>query len=141
MDDLSRSFTMADYSISRILSTLLAVVMLGASLPAPVAARMIGSEETISASRSGADRAAVEGWLGRSEVREQMLAMGVDPAEVDARVAALGDAEIAELAGRMDTMPVGSASVVGVLFTVFIILLVTDILGLTKVFPFTRAVR
>lgn len=132
---------MADYSISRFLSAMLVMVMLGASLPAPVAARMIGSEETISASQADADRAAVEGWLGRAEVREQMLSMGVEPAEVDARVAALGDAEIAELAGRMNTMPVGSASVVGVLFTVFIILLVTDILGLTKVFPFTRPVR
>jgi len=38
-------------------------------------------------------------------------------------------------------MPVGSSSVLGILFTVFIILLVTDILGLTKVFPFTRPVR
>lgn len=131
---------MADYSISRFLSLMLVIVMLGASLPAPVAARMIGSEETIGASRADADRAAVEGWLGRAEVREQMLSMGVDPAEVDARVAALGDAEIAELAGRMDTMPVGSG-VVGVLFAVFIVLLVTDILGLTKVFPFTRSMR
>ena len=28
-----------------------------------------------------------------------------------------------------------------VVFTVFIVLLVTDILGFTKVFPFTRSVR
>jgi hypothetical protein len=42
---------------------------------------------------------------------------------------------------QIDQDPAGAADVVGVLFTVFIILLVTDILGLTKVFPFTRSVR
>jgi len=31
--------------------------------------------------------------------------------------------------------------VLGLIFTVFIVLLVTDIMGLTKVFPFTRSVR
>jgi hypothetical protein len=31
--------------------------------------------------------------------------------------------------------------VLGILFAVFVILLITDILGLTKVFPFTRPVR
>jgi len=31
--------------------------------------------------------------------------------------------------------------VLGILFAVFIILLITDILGLTKIFPFTRPVR
>jgi hypothetical protein len=38
-------------------------------------------------------------------------------------------------------LPAGGSSVIGVLFAVFIILLITDILGLTKVFPFTRPVR
>ena len=44
------------------------------------------------------------------------------------------------LAGRMDQAPAGG-EFLGLLFTVFIVLLVTDILGLTKVFPFTRSVR
>ena len=46
-------------------------------------------------------------------------------------------AEAAQMADRLDEMPAG-ASVVGALFAVFVILLVTDILGLTNVFPFTR---
>ena len=45
-----------------------------------------------------------------------------------------------QVAGRIDQAPAGG-DILGVLFTVFIVLLVTDILGLTKVFPFTRSVR
>ena len=56
------------------------------------------------------------------------------------RVNALTDAEAAQMAEQIDRAPAGG-DVLGLLFTVFIILLVTDILGLTKVFPFTRPVR
>ena len=50
------------------------------------------------------------------------------------------DAEIAQLNQRIDQMPAGG-DVLSIIFTVFIILLITDILGFTKVFPFTRSVR
>ena len=52
----------------------------------------------------------------------------------------MSDSEVAQLAGRIDQAPAGG-DVLGILFTVFIVLLVTDIMGLTKVFPFTRSVR
>jgi hypothetical protein len=63
----------------------------------------------------------------------------VSPEDVKARVAALTDDEAAQLAGRIDSLPAGG--ILGLILLVFIILLVTDILGLTKVFPFTRPVR
>lgn len=56
------------------------------------------------------------------------------------RVQAMSNAEVAQLAGRLDQTPAGG-DVLGVLLTIFIVLLVTDIVGLTKVFPFTRSVR
>ena len=52
----------------------------------------------------------------------------------------MSDSEVAQLAGRIDQAPAGG-DVLGILFTVFIVLLVTDIMGFTKVFPFTRSVR
>ena len=67
--------------------------------------------------------------------------MGVDPRLARERVDALTDAQIERIAGRFEQLPAGGASVVGVLFAVFVILLVTDILGLTRVFPFTRPAR
>ena len=50
------------------------------------------------------------------------------------------DGTTRDLAGKVGTAPAG-AGIVGALVFVFVVLLVTDILGLTKVFPFTRSVR
>ena len=127
--------------LCRFLSPLLiAALVLGslpvAAAPAP-AGGMITTQDALSAERAQSDRERIHAVLARDDVRDQLVAQGVDPAEVEARVAALSDAEAAQMAERLDQMPAG-ASVVGALFAVFVILLVTDILGLTNVFPFTR---
>lgn len=85
-------------------------------------------------------RARVTAFLQRADVRQAMQAQGVQGEAAVERVNAMSDAEVAQLAGRIDQAPAGG-DVLGMLFTIFIILLVTDILGLTKVFPFTRSVR
>jgi hypothetical protein len=85
-------------------------------------------------------RATVNQFLARDEVRQAMLGQGVSPQAALERVAAMSDSEVAQLAGRIDQAPAGG-EVLGLLFTVFIVLLITDIMGLTKVFPFTRSVR
>lgn len=79
--------------------------------------------------------------LARADVREALAARGVDAAQVEARVAALTDAEARQIAEQLDRLPAGASDVIGVLFAIFIILLITDILGLTKIFPFTRPVK
>ena len=56
-------------------------------------------------------------------------------------IPALSDAEAQQLARTIDSAPAGASDLVGVLVFIFVLLLVTDILGLTKVFPFTRSVR
>ncbi|HVJ23762.1 MAG TPA: PA2779 family protein, partial [Burkholderiales bacterium] len=51
------------------------------------------------------------------------------------------DAEAAELAARIDDLPAGGIGIVGAILVVFLVLLLTDILGYTKIFPFTRSAR
>jgi hypothetical protein len=65
----------------------------------------------------------------------------VNPGEIKTRVGALTDAEAAELAGRIDELPAGGVGILGAILIVFLVLLLTDILGYTKVFPFTRPMR
>jgi hypothetical protein len=79
--------------------------------------------------------------LDRADLAAMLQARGVSADEMRARIDALTDAEARQLVQQIDEAPAGASEIVGVLFTVFIILLVTDILGLTKVFPFTRSVR
>lgn len=81
-------------------------------------------------------RARVNAFFARSDVRQAMMNEGVDAASAQARVDAMSDDEIRALDGRIAKAPAGG-DVLGIIFTVFVILLVTDILGFTKVFPFT----
>jgi hypothetical protein len=86
------------------------------------------------------DRQRVAELLDRAEVRAALEARGVDLNEAKKRVAALTDEEVALIAGKLDEVPAGG-DVLGVIVFLFLVLLVTDILGFTKVFPFTRPVR
>lgn len=116
------------------------------SVPAGLAhAGTVATEDVLRAETAAAtarlDRDLLRGLLGRDDVRAQLEARGVDARAARERVDALTDDEVATLAGRVGTLPAGGSDVIGVIFAVFVILLVTDILGLTKVFPFTRSVR
>ena len=89
----------------------------------------------------GAERQRIAAILERESVRDQLAAHGVGIEQAQARVAALTDAEAAELAARIEAMPAGGVDVLGVALVVFLVLLLTDILGYTKIFPFTKPAR
>lgn len=105
-----------------------------------VQAAMIGTEQLAAATAAEQNRAKITAALDRPEVIAALEQRGVERQEAHARVAALTDAEAASVAGQIDSLPAGG-DVVGALLLIFVVLLVTDILGLTKVFPFTRSRR
>lgn len=91
---------------------------------------------------AAAQRAHVLAYLDRPEVVAGLTERGVSADEARVRVAALTDGEVLQLAHTLDTAPAGAdGGVIGVIVFIFVLLLVTDILGLTKVFPFTRSAR
>ena len=117
-------------------------LMLGTGLPLPAHAALIGTEQLLQS--DSAARATISAFLARAEVRRELAARGVDPADAQARVAALSDEQTQDLAARIDQLPAGGdgvGDVLGAIVLIFVILLITDILGLTKVFPFTRPVH
>jgi hypothetical protein len=88
-----------------------------------------------------ARRAHVLATLNRADVAQALADKGVDMAAARARVAALSGDEVMALADQLDTAPAGAADVLGTIVFIFVLLLITDILGFTKVFPFTRSIR
>ena len=126
----------------RLIASIVAVSCTVAALP--VHAVIVPTDAVAPAStaapNAASERARVGAFFARDDVRQALIGQGVDAEAAQARVAALSDAEVADLAARIDTAPAGG-DVLGLVFTVFVILLVTDILGLTKVFPFTRSIR
>lgn len=113
------------------------VCMTGMGLPIQAHAGIV-STQSVSAS---AARHRIELMLERADVRKQLEADGVNPADVQARVNALTNQQVTKLATEMNRLPAGGDGLIGALVFVFLVLLVTDILGLTKVFPFTRPIR
>ena len=120
----------------------LALVLFALTGPVDAArAALVTTEQAIAGQVAAGDRDRVAAFLARDDVRAQMVALGVDPAEAAQRVAGLSDAEVQRIAGQLDRLPAGQSAigaVVGAVVIIFLVLLVTDLLGLTDVFPFVR---
>lgn len=129
--------------LSRTLALPMALLLLVEVGPLPLAhAAMVSTEQVISED-AATDRERVMNFLAREDVRREIEALGIDPEEAAARAKALSDEEIARVANKLDETAVGQSAVgiiVGALLLVFVILLITDLLCWTKVFPFTRCV-
>ena len=105
---------------------------------APVSqAAMIGTDQVISNTQSQADRAHLIEMLDRADLADQLRSAGVDPDYLKERVSSLTDDEVALLNEQMDQLPAGG-DVLGVAVFVFLVLLLTDILGYTDIFPFIK---
>ena len=109
-------------------------------LPMTAQAAIVSTDEAMSTPVAAANRDRVNTFLTRADVRKALQEQGVNGDAAVERVKAMSDTEVAQLAGRIDQAPAGG-DILGILFTIFIVLLVTDIMGLTKVFPFTRSIR
>jgi Family of unknown function (DUF6627) len=126
--------------LRRLMALTLAVVMFVLTGPIDAArAALVTTEQAIEPAAPVDQRARVTAFLARDEVRRQMAALGVDPVEAAHRVASLSDAEVQKIAGQLDRLPAGGDAVVAVIgaaLFIFLVLLITDILGLTHIFPF-----
>ena len=122
--------------IRRFIASLLILSLASLGVAAPAQAAMVTTDTAVAVT----ERGRISSLLDRADVRAQLQAYGVDAADVKMRVAAMTDEEAAQLAAQLDSLPTGG-SIVGAIVLVFLVLLITDILGFTKIFPFTRSVR
>lgn len=134
------------YRIARPVSLVLAVYVFMISGPHQAAwAALIGTETVMDAARVQNARERVRSLMAREDIQAALVERGIDPQEARARAEALSDAEAVRLADTVESLPAGGVSalglVIGAILIVFIILLITDILGYTSVFPFTKRHR
>ena len=124
--------------LTKPVSHLVVLGLLALSLHLPAAhAGMIGTEAVVNAAQVQQDRERLRSALNRDDVQAQLIARGVDPAQVRARVDSLTDQEVQALNGKLDQLPAGGDAL-ELLVLVFIVLLITDILGFTNIFPFVK---
>jgi len=129
----------------RFTALIMAAVMFMVSIPVNAAkAGLVKTEEVIDQSVVKANRERVRDFLQRKDVLREMTRLGIRPEEAERRVDALTNAEVAQIAGYLDNAPAGQSAVVaflGVVLIIFLVLLLTDLLGLTDIFPFVKKPR
>ena len=101
--------------------------------PATATAGVISTQQALSDEMRAAKETQVRSSLARDDVRQAMQRLGVDPADADARIASLSDAELVRMQGELDSLPAGgdALAVIGV---VFLVLLILELVGVTNIF-------
>lgn len=103
-------------------------------------AGMVGTEQLLVAEQVQMDRVQLLATLSRADVKQQLSDMGVDPRQAAERVARMTDAEIAALSEGLGDLPAGSG-VLGAVVLIFVVFVITDVIGATDIFPFIHPVN
>ena len=125
-----------------LISLFMATIMLLIATPyQPLLAAMVPTEATIYEIDAQDARDHLKTLISRNDIKNALIAHGINPDEAKARVDSLSDSEAIEAAGKIDQLPAGGGvfgAIIGAALIVFLVLLLTDILGYTDVFPFVR---
>ncbi len=121
----------------RIVASILCVAILNLGSPLVARAAVIGTLEAVQSQHRAADLATVNSALAREQVRAQLGALGVDATRIEARVAAMTDADLRSLAGELNSLPAGgdALAIVGIVFLVLLILEAVGVIDIFKKFP------
>jgi hypothetical protein len=130
-------------NIKRVFVGFLLSVFAFVNVTQSVQAAIISTGQVAAANASQQNREKVAAALARPEVMAQLEQFGVGKLEAQARVAALTDAEAASLAGEIDKLPAGASNWAwaGWIAGIFLILVITDLLGWTHIFPWAKSKR
>ncbi len=125
---------MRSEKLQRACVALVSVSFLALGMQIPAAASVIGTAEAIAASSQTYSLATVHAAVSRDDVRAKLAELGVDAVQLDGRLAALSEAELAMLADRLDEAPAGGGAleVIGIVFVVLLILELTGVIDIFK---------
>lgn len=88
----------------------LLVIATALALPVQAArAELISTDEVVSHSSIQEERDKVQAFLSRADAQQNLVTLGVNPELAKQRVDALTDAEVVNLAGKIDSLPAGGA--------------------------------
>ena len=110
-----------------LLCLLIFTAVMAVSLPSQAA--MVGTAQ-LQANQSGVDLGSIT--VKRDWIKEQLIVGGVEAADAVLRVAALTDAQVLKIHQRIDKEPAGGS---GTLIIIFLILVITELMGVTDIVP------
>ncbi len=123
-------------------SLFMAAVTLLIAVPyQPLLAAMVPTDATIYDNKAEEARDYLKSLISRDDIRKSLLSKGIDPDETKIRVESLTDSEATAVADQIEQLPAGGGAIgviIGAALIIFLVLLATDILGYTDVFPFVN---
>lgn len=128
--------------IGRPLLHLLLITFSAMSIYVPASqAAIIGTDQalnyTINQQQLSDTRSQLKQMLAQDSVKQQLATLGVDDRDIQSRVDNMSDQELLVMADKMEQLPTGQG-IVGLAVFLFLVFLITDILGYTDVFPFVN---
>ncbi len=132
--------------LCRFIALPLALVMFLVSAPITMVANaaLVSTDTVISSLSAQQDREKVLNFFSREDVSSQFRSLGLSPDEARARVQAMSDEELRQVAGKLDQMPAGEGPLGFIAFLIILellVLAVTDLAGITDVYPFIDPVK
>jgi hypothetical protein len=121
----------------RFLTAFLAVSILFVSVQPAVNAAIVSTSDLVATEQSKISREHLVNSLEREDVRTALTSQGIDLEMAKQCVASMTDEEVRALNQKMDEMPAGSG-VISAAVLIFLVLLITDIVGWTDVFSFVN---
>jgi len=116
-------------------------VMLALMPIIPANAAMVGTDQVINPAPTHLDRDHVKKLLSSETAQQQLLELGVSPEDVTRRINSLSDYELTRINQGVDQLNAGGGTILTVLLIIFIVFVITDVIGATDIFPFIRPVN
>lgn len=126
-------------TLQRVLCLLLSLSLIVLPI-GPAHAAMVDNGQLLGEVQAELNRSDVLQILERAEAQQQLMSLGVSADGVKERVSHMTDQEVAQLNQHLADLPAGG-DVLGVILILFIVFIITDMLGATNIFPFVKPVN
>jgi adenine-specific DNA methylase len=106
----------------------------------PLQAAMVDNDQILANAQQEITKTQILGELDKQDVQDKLVAAGVNIDDAKQRIQQMNNQELAQLQQDFENMPAGSG-IIGALLVVFVVLVVTDMLGATNVFGFVHDIN
>jgi len=126
-------------SFQKCVSVFLSVALMSMSFN-NVQAALVGNELVINQAQHHTEKTRLLQTINRLDVKAQLLSMGVNANDIETRINLMTHEEIAQLNQQIDELPAGG-DLLGIILIIFIVFVITDVIGATDIFPFIKPVN
>ncbi len=126
-------------SFKRTLALILSISLFSISFGHAHAA-IVTNDQIIHQAQQEIDKTTLLTMINHLDVQEQLLSMGVSSTDIKERIKQMTQEEIAQLNSQLDNLPAGG-DILGIAVLIFIVFVVTDVIGATDLFPFIHPIK